>query len=116
MFLRNRRLARLDRGKRKRLLLYLATTLPLLAGIAIFYFWNQKAVLRIAGGENLHPTSKGSPRIEELQVPPDRILQGKIAPHERSPTLLALDRGMNDELARIGHVDGVDGVQPQVGS
>jgi murein DD-endopeptidase MepM/ murein hydrolase activator NlpD len=80
MFLKNRRLARLDRGKRKHLLLYLASTLLLLAGIAIFYFWNQKAAPRIAGEENLHPTSGGSPRIEALRVPPDRILQGKIAP------------------------------------
>ena len=39
---------------------------------------------------------------------------GKIAPHERAAAFLALERGVDDELAGIEHVDGVDGVEPLV--
>src|SRR5262249_9206845 len=38
----------------------------------------------------------------------------KIAPHEWATAFLALKRAMNDQLARIDHVHGVDRIEPLV--
>src|SRR5262249_1731630 len=42
------------------------------------------------------------------------VLDRKIAPHEGAAAFLALERGKNDQLADVDHVDGVDGVEPFV--
>jgi hypothetical protein len=53
--------------------------------------------------------------LHHVRGEPVRIVGvGKISPHEWATAFLALKRGMNDQLARIDHVHGIDRVEPLV--
>ena len=75
----NRRLAPLDKMNRRRLLLCFAGFFLFLVVMATYYLWNETADPKIVKAGTPFLTPEVSPKIEEFQVPSDRVLQGKIA-------------------------------------